>query len=555
METDRAIELSPHYYLDNFHCLCDTVQERYADLLTEAELALLENFRRLATPARCLYVRLISRVGPWFRTDRLHYPEIGDLSRAVRALQATAMAVTAKELDVEALGRLYSRAELQRAFRAELAERSVGDKPSLLAAIEEAAPDPAARLRRVQAVFGGEVIAPVGPETVAILQLLFFGNRRQSLTEFVLADLGVARYYPYPLDSGTRLFDCREALEEYLACAALADAHRELVDSDAREALSELAEALLARAPRFGASERRWYRQCNALARDLERQGEDALAERLYAASGRPPARERRARLLERRGDLAGAAALCETILADPWGEEEAAAAMRILPRVRRKLGGGPARRRREAFPRLDLRLERGDAPVELLAAAQLQSEWSSVHYVENSLMNALFGLAFWEQIFAPVPGAFHNPFQSAPADMYEPGFRQRRREILRDRLERLAAVDLQAELVDAYRRYCPYQCRWVNWRQVDEALVRDAARAVPADHLLAVWERMLFDPEENRRGFPDLLALGERPGDYCLIEVKAPGDALQESQRRWLRYFVARQMPATVAWVAWSDD
>ena len=93
MEADRAIELPPRYYLDNFHCLCDTVQERYADLLTEAELALLENFRRLATPARCLYVRLISRVGPWFRTDRLHYPEIGDLSWAVRALQATAMAV------------------------------------------------------------------------------------------------------------------------------------------------------------------------------------------------------------------------------------------------------------------------------------------------------------------------------------------------------------------------------------------------------------------------------------------------------------------------------
>ena len=52
----------------------------------------------------------------------------------------------------------------------------------------------------------------------------------------------------------------------------------------------------------------------------------------------------------------------------------------------------------------------------------------AAVYYVENTLMNALFGLAFWEQIFEPVPGVFHNPFQSAPADMYDSAFRAARR-------------------------------------------------------------------------------------------------------------------------------
>lgn len=555
MEVERSIELPPHYYLNNFHCLCDTVQERYGDLLLAPELAFLENFRQLALPARCLYVRLVSRVGPWFRTDRLNYPEIEDLPWAIRALRAAGLVVVAEELTIEALGKLYPRDELQRVFRSELAGYAITGKPGLLAAVEEIAPDPAQRLRRVLAQLGGEVIAPVGLETVAVLQLLFFGNRRQSLTEFVLSDLGVFRYFPYSLDGRTRLFDCREALEEYLACAALSDRHRELLDCDERAALAELADELLARVPKFSAAERRWYRQCNALARDLERQGEAGWAERLYAASRRHPARERRARLLERRGDLRGAEALCETILAEPWGEEEAEAAARILPRVRRKLGGAPVPRRREAFPRIDLSLRAGGRPVELLAAEWLGGEWASVHYVENSLMNALFGLAFWEQIFAPVPGAFHNPFQSVPSDMYQPAFRRHRQALLQQRLERLAESDLQSELVEAYWRYCPYQCRWVDWRYVDEDLVRDAAGIIPADHLLAVWERILFDPEENRRGFPDLLALGERPGDYCLVEVKAPGDALQDSQKRWLRYFANRQIPAAVAWVTWSDD
>jgi hypothetical protein len=65
----------------------------------------------------------------------------------------------------------------------------------------------------------------------------------------------------------------------------------------------------------------------------------------------------------------------------------------------------------------------------------------------------------------------------------------------------------------------------------------------------------MLFDPGENRRGFPDLIALGERAGDYCLIEVKGPGDALQDSQKRWLRYFDRQGIPAQVARVEWREE
>ena len=169
--------------------------------------------------------------------------------------------------------------------------------------------------------------------------------------------------------------------------------------------------------------------------------------------------------------------------------------------------------------------------------------------------MNALFGLAFWEQIFTPVPGAFHNPYQSVPSDMYEPTFRLRRRDNLAARMAQLRETDIALELREAYQRYVPLQCRWVDWRRVDADLVDAAARVIPDGHLLAIWERMLFDPGENRRGFPDLIALGEQEGDYCLVEIKGPGDTLQDSQKRWLRYFQAQGIPAQVAWVEWQDD
>lgn len=546
-----AGELTPYYYRDNFQVLCDTVEAQYADILQAPERELLRAFRRQEFRTQCLYVRLVSRVAPWFRESRLAYPELGELAELIDALLAAELAVTAAELSVDELGRLYTKAELKHAFAAQLPERPPADKPGLLAAIEELALDPAEMLQLVSVQDQGRVIAPLAHEQVELLQLLFFGNRGQSLTDFVLSDLGVARYYPYQLDRSTRLFVDRPALDEYLACAALSDAWYSFRELGGPADLLELAAIVLDNAVTYPSSERRWHRLCNGLARDLERQGELELAAALYTRSARHPARERRARILERSEQHAGCVDLCRDILAAPWCEQEAEAALRILPRAQRKLDGTRTPRAREKFPGTQLQLPRGEGAVELLVAEHLAPRWRAVHYVENRLMNTLFGLAFWEEIFAPVPGAFHNPYQGVPADMYESVFREPRAGALAARLAGLREGDLAVMLGDAYRRYFGYQCHWVDWR-LDEELLAQALAIIPAAHLLAIWERILFDPGENRAGFPDLIALGEGPGRYCMIEVKAPGDALQDSQRRWLRFFQAQQIPAEVAWVEW---
>ncbi len=548
-------ELKPHYYRDNFLRLCGTVETQYADLLAPGELLFLRRFRALDFKAQCLYVRLVSRVGPWFRESRLVYTELGPLAPVMDALIEQGMAVCCEALSLQEIGKLYTRLELQQAFSRHLENGKFRDKPSLLTAIDALSLDASQLLQQCDIPAVERVVAPLGLEHVQLLQLLFFGNRHQSLTEFVLSDLGLATYYPYPLDPDYRLFPQRQALDEYLVCAAFSDTRVELCDAGDLDGLLALADDIRSTDIVYPSSENRWYRLCNALARDLERLGELNVALALYGMSRRHPARERRARVLERRGDWAGAVAMCQDILANPWCEDEKESAGRILPRVRRKLDGTRLPRRRDVFPELRLELPRGTGPVELQTAAHLATDWKSVHYVENKLMNALFGLAFWEQIFAPVPGAFHHPYQSVPADMYGPEFAQRRREPLQARLVQLRESDLARLLRQAYRQYTPLQCRWVDWRRIDAGIVDAAARIIPAGHLLAIWERMLFDPGENRRGFPDLIALGERAGDYCLIEVKGPGDALQDSQKRWLRYFDRQGIPAQVARVEWREE
>jgi hypothetical protein len=552
---DSARQLAPHYYRDNFLALCDTVEAQYGDLLNAGEQALLASYRDLPFDAQCLYVRLVSRVGPWFRESRLCYPELGAIPPIVDQLLAAGLAEEADGLWPEEIAGLYTLPELRQVFTPRLPAPAPRAKSSLLEAITALELEPDELLALLSGIDAQRVIAPGGLEEVARLQLLFFGNRRQSLTEFVLSDLGVARYYPYELDRQHRLFAERAALEEYLECATLGDAWYELRDRGEWEALPDLVASLLACEIRYPSSEKRWHRLCNGVARDLERLDEAELAALLYQRSARHPARERRLRILERAGDWRGALRLGEQILADPWCEEEQDAARRVLPRVRRQLGVKSPPRPRDDFPRLDLTLERGEQSVELLAAQHLEPDWAAVHYVENSLMNALFGLAFWEQIFMPIPGAFHNPFQSAPTDMYSPEFRNRRQRELASRLRDLRQHGAGRLLLQAWADYQPFQCQWVDWRCLERVDLAQVLRIIPDRHLLAVWERILFDPGENRRGFPDLLALGDRPGEYCLIEVKGPGDALQESQKRWLRFFRREQIPAAVAWVAWREE
>jgi hypothetical protein len=549
------VELAPHYYRENFRLLCETVEARYGDILTGDERSVLDCFRALSFDAQCLYVRLISRTGPWFREGRLDYPEIGALGTALDALLAADMAVAAAELDTEDLGQLFTRAELERDFAGYLGGQRFRTRDDLLAAIQALDLRADEILRALAENEDARIVAPLHREVIELLQLLFFGNRHQSLTDFVLSDLGVTRYFPYPLEREARLFENREALEEYLACAALGDAHRELLEQGSPEGLPSLARQVADLDITHGSSAVRFNRLCNNLARDLERLEEFELAAGLYERSARHPARERRARILERLGHWTRARALCERIAEDPWCEAEREAALRILQRVLRKLGSGPVSRRRDRFDEFALALPRAGEPVELLAAEHLERDWSAVHYVENGLMNTLFGLAFWEEIFLPLPGVFHHAYQGGPADLFEQDFRRARAAAIEQRLATLRGANLASLLGRAYRRYHTYYCHWTDWRRIGGDLVRAAGRIVPRAHLLAIFERLLFDPRENRSGFPDLIALGERPGDYCLIEVKGPGDALQDGQKRWLRYFAQQGIPARVARVSWSDD
>ena len=412
VDTNSTAQLSPYYYLGNYVELIDTVETQYGDLLLPAEQGLIANFRALSHAGQCLYVRLVSRRGPLFRVEKLKYDEIGCLEEPLKELFSCGLASRAQACTIPELGKIFTRVELGDMFSQDVDCPKTCRKAQLLEALEQLEL-PSARLRSaISNVAGARLLSIDGTDTVALLQLLFFGNTHQSLTDFVLSDLGLANYFPYPLDREGRLFESRAALDEYLACGLFGEKYYALLDTQDREGIGTLAREMLGLDIVFGTSRGRWERICNRVARELERQLEFPLARSLYRRSETHPARERTARILEAQKDWPKLIALCEEIRYAPWCEAEDEAAAQIHARAVRIVCKDSVARQRDCFDEFRLLLAPSDLSVEQGVANALENQWASVHYLENKLMNTLFGLAFWEQIFLRVSGVFHNPYQ-----------------------------------------------------------------------------------------------------------------------------------------------
>jgi hypothetical protein len=549
---NSPVELHPLYYQENFERLCETVWLQYEDLLLEREREFRACYEEAGQAARCLFIRLASRRGPLFRSEQLDYPELGNMERSLFECQEAGLLAVVDEPDPEALLDLLRKDEILAIYGEALAGMRSQRKGELVEKLLEMVEVPAL-LQQWRDWRGtqSQLLEVVYRDCVELFQLLFFGNRRQSLTEFVLSDLGVVRYWNYPLDPDHRQFEDRDQIDDYLQVAALRE------DYELAVAGGDLAELLVLVDPLLeqGASallEQRRDRLRNRVARQLEREQAWEPALLLYACSSRHPARERRVRVMQQTGDLESALQLCESMMEEPWCEAELDFLRRQIPALRKKLGLDSQSRERDSFEEEKLVLA-SSQPVELAAASHYARHWEHVHYVENAVVNGLFGLAFWEQIFQSLPGAFVNPFQAAPLDMFSQDFYRRRRAELDRRLVELDSADLGAELLQAYDLYQDIANRWINWRYLSREIVEQAATLVPRAHWLAIFQRILFDPEVNRSGIPDLLALDRQRG-YSFIEVKGPGDQLQLNQRRWLRFFQAQGIPARVAWVEWRD-
>lgn len=547
---------SPHrfYYLHNFQYALGWIGERYDDLLSDAEQRFLSQFSQLPTRSQALLVRLLMRKGPWFLARKLAYEEIPDIGDAAKPLLSLSWLDAGCAMSLAELFEVHTKPELLRLF-AGGPVRADMRKAEMLAVIQ-----PLAEESRTYAEWNPQV--PMGAWRVTVgdlcerFRLMFFGNLYQEWSEFVLADLGIFRYETVPFDAASRAFQSRADVDGYLALQSCRKALADGVDID----------TVLHATSQCKSSnpwlERRRAKLLWRVGQACERLQEWERAELAYTQSTYPGARHRRIRVYERAGRFAEAMELALASLTVPESDEESQRVARMMPRLRRQLGqfDGPplgSSISRVLPRRIDLELDQAAEPaaVEYVLRDHWHTDDAPVFYVENALINSLFGLLCWPAIFAPLPGAFFHPFQSGPADLGSPDFFQRRAELFATCLAQLDDGRYQETIRLRFAEKQGVQSPFVFWGTLTEPLLKLALDCIPAAHLKLFFERLLGDLQANRSGFPDLVRFWPEERRYELVEVKAPGDRLQDNQMRWLQYCSARDIPVSVYHVHWRGQ
>jgi hypothetical protein len=535
------------YYLDHFQSALHWLQERYGDLISDEQSAFIREFGRLPYSSQALLVRLIMRRGQHFRASKINYPEIGSIARACGPLIELQWIDPRPQLSIEELVKLMTRAELTELFTVLPASISKAQALTLLRAAHTE--------RRQFEEWRGNASEPVYLVNVATLctqlRLLFFGNFRQEWSEFVLADLGIFRYEAVPFSRESRAFQTRQDIDDFY----------QLYECRRRLYAEEPLDQVLSHLPRAGLNhewlEGRRAKLLFQIARRHERAGEREQALALYQECRHPGARLRAIRALENDGRHHDAHDLACTALQSPENDAEEQGLARLLRRLKRRLRL-PARNWKPAArpERLDLIVPpplTGES-VEYIALEHVAAAAAPVYYVENTLINSLFGLLCWEAIFAPVSGAFFHAFQVGPMDLFSPTFRARRSALFDQCLGRLELNSYQETIKETFRAKQGIQSPFISWGVLTEELLITALACIPAAHLRYYFERLLSNLPENRTGLPDLVQFWVDEKRYRMIEVKGPGDRLQDNQQRWIEFCLSHEIPVAVCHVRWAD-
>lgn len=553
---EPASDSARHYYLLNFERALAWLGERYDDIFGADERAFLVEFSRLPKASRALLVRMLMRKGALFRASRLSYGEIGCPLEAAEPLVALGWIEAQPQVSLDELFALTTRPELLQIFADTPVSKS-SRKSDLLDALRATHdhmrgfadwyPQTSDQLFRVN-------VAPLCER----LRLMFFGNLQQGWSEFVLADLGVFQYETVAFAASSRAFQQRSDVDAYLALHACREALETLADPDQTMALVDAIQAVDTIDRGNAWLETRRAKLLFRVGQHCERRQDWQAALAVYARCTWPGARHRRMRVMERCGDCEAAFALAMLAVEAPESEEERQRVGRMLPRLQRRLGHPPTRAGRTGtIERSVLVLPRPSEPftVEYAARDHLDSAQAPVYYIENALINSLFGLLCWDAVFTALPGAFFHPFQRGPADLHAPDFHARRAAQFAACFAQLDSGAYRETIVRHLASKAGLQSPFVFWGVLTPELVTQALHCFPAAHLKLWFERLLRDIRSNRSGLPDLVRFWPAERRYELIEVKGPGDRLQDNQIRWLDYCVEHGMPVRVLDVRWDDE
>jgi hypothetical protein len=555
----EKIELPPKYYLDYFSYLISFVERKYDHILIESEKKFIQKFNNLSENEKCLFIRFVNRTGRFFRINKLKYEEIENIPTVVELLIAAGFIEKPNQTWLPIIAetlQLYPKPELISMFKA----ADISFKGHASFSKDETVAKLLSMIEINQIIpllTEYEPIIKVNYETeVMMLKFLFFGNRYDTMTEFVTRDLGFQKYEQYDEDKMVAHFANRQEAEDKLVVSLVSekfyDFATELPPAELciwltnwilinEETLSEPARMSLERLKLRAAA---YFEKA--------KQPEEAYD--IFCLTELPPSRERRIRILTKSGNIDEAIALCNRILGDPYSTEELYFAIDFLKKLESKNS------KQRVKKSVTIQLHDSETifidpiwknRVEAGVIDFYEQKGEMAVFSENFLWKSLFGLLFWDIIFDTDSLAIHHPLQRAPSDIYKPIFFELRREKLLERLELLnEKTKLMPYIENIFLEKQNITNPLVDWSAITFHSVLKMCEKLEANQIRLVMLEMAVNLKNNTHGFPDLFTWNET--SYEFVEVKSPSDNLSNQQLYWHRFFERIGVKSKVLRVDW---
>lgn len=550
METVNQTPLEKGYYLKYFETILRDVLSRYSDLLNEEELRISSDFSSLCLNSKLLLVRLLTRKNSWLLVRSLKYEEI-NVPDAISDLTEAGFITDQSESQPVELLELLNKAELiSIARKSGISISRDCLKPELAARLEEVITPAHLEEMEISAVRISR------PEFFQLIYLLFFGNFEQTLTEFIIQDIGNVTYEKYRLCRETRLFSNRSEIDELVR---LNELRQEFDIKETLEDRIQLAGTLMNHTDFEGLrTQVRFRKLMFDLGYFLEKNDRTDLALGCYKESGIPSSRERTARIFIKTGRLEEAAGLITDMLHHPLDHSESEFARKTAVRISRRTEIRVENKHLLEFreiPEVTEVIERNTGlSIEENVLNHLRANGKDGWHTENRLIRALFGLLFWDIIFSDQRGAFNHPFQRGPRDIRSPDFFDRRQELFQTRFGVLDQEYILRTVHDVWKDKFGLSNLFVSWNNIPFEAISHAAENIPAHQLIPVLKQLSRSPAGLDSGFPDLYVYDTLERTICFMEVKGPGDTLRPKQRFWLEKFNDSGIPACIARILWKS-
>ena len=541
-----ASELPDFYYHDHFNEMLAFVCRHYPHALDTGHEAFIGDFRRLGVAAQRLYIRLANRRGRVFDVNKLCYPEITPLDRALRELRAADWIGAPTSDDYPHLLACLTKGQLHAAACTSLGGVSKSWKKAELLEMLLDNVQPNTFLKTIDV---SHLIVQRRVGTLGYLLYLYFGETQDRLEKFAMRDLGLVRTHAIGDSFEPRFHNREDALQSWYFATRL----DQLKSATSPQWDLLIDEAAAWPEPSCTVAADLRSRLALRLARYLEEAGRDQDAQLMYGRGNSSACDERLIRLLLRNGQREAAQRQLEHCIAMPRSEEERLFANDLLQRKfgsKRTTPVTDALRESETVE-ID---ESQSGSAENAALAHFAGHGVAGFRAENTLWRTLFGLLFWDELFGSQSASLHSPFEAIPASLHSGSFYADNRDSIDARLAALSQpAEIKRRMLQTVTREYGRHNGIFRWHRAMTDAPFALLDAAEPHALRTMLERMCRNYRDMHAGFPDLLLIDANGCRF--VEIKADGDQLRRNQLLRLEQLRGAGFRADIVRVRWVLD